>query len=388
MVEVRFLQSSEVLQELRHNLSYARSFRSAVAFLRKTGYAEVRADLVGLLKRGRQAELVIGISGYGITDWESLRELLRLRDRYRNLTVRYYYNEGFHPKLFIFELPGNEKSIVLGSSNLTGGGVGKNVEANVLLRGTRSDRVLADIDRFFENTCFLPAKKLTSVVVRKYKPISGRSRSIKGREKGLGIAKTDMPPMSESGVDVKSPGVLAPALQARFWKISPGSHASEWPLWRKEIEVDSRGRRVGIVAIGWGFDISRLPVRDHIALEREIYRKLRRARRRSYSGYVTGQVQDFAGMRRNDIVVAYSASHIWGIAQVTDDTPYHVDTRGAENETYENRRRVRWLTLRKWRPPKRIMKFFAYPNDTIHRITSPAAIRRIGKQLATPRFEP
>jgi len=170
---------------LKSNMREARSYKFAVAFLRRTGYTEIEQDLEGSLERGHAAELVVGLSGYGITDWESLRELLRLRGKHGNLRVKYYYNEGFHPKLFIFEFPQNLKRIVLGSSNLTGGGIGENVEANILLQGTSSEKAIADILEFFENTCFLPAEELSQEIVNKYRLISESSRRKRKSEKSF-----------------------------------------------------------------------------------------------------------------------------------------------------------------------------------------------------------
>jgi len=197
MVEVNFLQSSQVLHTLKCNLRDARHFRSAVAYLRNSGYGEIERDLISLLENGGQAELVVGLSVYGITDWECLDKLLRLKEKYGNLSVKYYYNEGFHPKLFIFEHPENVKRIVLGSSNLTGGGIRENVEANVLLEGKGPEKAIADIIGFFKKSCSLPAEELSHEIICKYRPLSERSRS-KARSSKPSIRETPIGKPRES----------------------------------------------------------------------------------------------------------------------------------------------------------------------------------------------
>jgi len=392
MVEVRFLQSSQVLRELKGNLRECHSFKLAVAFLKKTGYDEIRSGLLSLLKDHRPAELVVGISSYGITDWEVLRDLLKLRRKYGNLSVKYYNNEGFHPKLFIFESPGNSANIILGSSNLTAGGVRKNIEANVLLRGTISEEVMANIFEFFKNV-FGTAEKLKEAVVKRYRAISKRSRRSKqqsSREFRGKLAETPLAPMRDDYVTIRSTPVSSSALQGiSFWKVAPGPRASEWPLWEKEIAIDKKGARWGIIAVGWSeIDITRLPFDDRVRTERILTRKLRQADYESAPWYVADQAQLFCReIRRGDIAVAYSKKRIYGIAQVAEDNAYHVKIPPSEmlNETYANRRRVRWLSLPYRIPDKRLMKVLA-TNDTVHSITDSDTIEMIKEELRRPSF--
>jgi len=389
MVEVHFLQSSQVLGQLKENLRGSRSLKIAVAFLKKSGYAEIRRGLIGLLNRGRPAEFVIGISNYGITDWEVLDDLYELKGKYANLGVKYYNNEGFHAKLFLFGLPRNKTSIILGSSNLTGGGVRTNVEANLLLEGTGSEGVIADIVEFFENV-FRTAEKLKSEVIEDYRATCERSRHRK-RQSGRKshIKKTPLVSMREEGVEVPFPLASPSTLRDKsFWKVAPGEDGWQWPLWEREIEINSKGVRRGIIAIGWGYNMTKLPFDDPVALKGAIERKLKQARSTSRPGYVTSQVQRFGReIRRGDIIVAYSRSLVHAIAQVEDERPYHVRTKDWRKEPFENRRTVRWLTLRKWRPQKRFMNILARPNDTVHRITDISTIERIEKELARPTFD-
>ena len=389
MVEVRFLQSSEVLAELKDGLRGSRSLKLAVAFLKKSGYGEIRRGLVDLLRRGNPAELVVGISSYGITDYEVLNDLYELKERHGNLSVKYYNNEGFHPKLFLFEFPKKRTRIILGSSNLTGGGVRSNVEANLLLEGTSSEKVIADILEFFKNV-FHMAEKLKREAIENCRMACNRARRNRRQSrKRFHIRKTPLIPMQEKGVKISMPSLSPSVLRGRsFWKVAPGKNAWQWPLWKKEIQIDRKGVRRGIIAIGW-FNMSRLPFDNVVEFDRAMCRALQRTGfKKSRPGYVGFQARSFyRHMKKRDIVVAYSGSHIHGVAQVEDDKPYHVHIKDWKSEPYENRRTVRWLTLRRWRPEKRFMRVLGRPIDTVHRITDAATIEMIIEGLAGPSFD-
>jgi len=376
-----------MLRALKDNLRDAYSFKLAVAFLKKTGYDEIRKGLVSLLKKKRSAELVIGISNYGITDWEALENLLRLKYKYGNLRIKYYNNEGFHPKVFIFELPGITR-IILGSSNLTGGGVKNNVEANVLLQGMSSEEVVRNILEFFKNV-FCTAENLKPEIINKYKSTSRRSRQSKQRFGAESrIKKTPLVPMLNESVNIIPTPILASSLQGRaFWKVAPGENASEWPLWEKEIQIDKNGARWGIIAIGWSeMDMSKLPFNNPVLMERIVATELSQDAYESAPWYVVNQAKLFCKeIKKGDIVVAYSNRRIYGIAQVADDESYHVELEDLENETYANRRRVRWLALPRKIPDERSMRVLA-TNDTVHRITESETIKMIKEEIKKPIF--
>jgi hypothetical protein len=65
------------------------------------------------------------------------------------LRLRYDLGSTFHPKLVLGQRNGNVRAIV-GSSNFTVGGYGRNTELNLLLRGTASDSPLAALQEFVD----------------------------------------------------------------------------------------------------------------------------------------------------------------------------------------------------------------------------------------------
>jgi predicted RNA-binding Zn-ribbon protein involved in translation (DUF1610 family) len=67
------------------------------------------------------------------------------------LQIRYFDKLGFHPKLLIFKGK-NQIAVILGSSNLTSGGLSRNIEANVLLAsGIPEYGPIKDIVEYFDS---------------------------------------------------------------------------------------------------------------------------------------------------------------------------------------------------------------------------------------------
>jgi len=116
-------------------------FRCAVAFAKKSGVKHLAAPLHAFTRRmGTHARLSIGLSQHG-TSLEGLQDLWRVvAGGYGDL---YAFSEGtsgtsnFHPKLYLFKNQTHALAIV-GSSNLTEGGLFTNHEACVVCELTAS----------------------------------------------------------------------------------------------------------------------------------------------------------------------------------------------------------------------------------------------------------
>jgi len=104
------------------------SFRAAVAFVKRSGTQHIRQPLQNFSAHA-QVRISAGIDLYG-TSREGLRDLL---DATPNGQIYIYRNNGpytFHPKVYLFK-SAQRADVVVGSGNLTGGGLFTNYEASL-----------------------------------------------------------------------------------------------------------------------------------------------------------------------------------------------------------------------------------------------------------------
>lgn len=102
----------------------------AVAWARESAVLSLTPVLRQFLEAGGRLRLTVGVGLQG-TSTEALEALLDL-ERFGDIAVFVYHNEAteetFHPKIYLFTAPDNGRLIV-GSSNLTDGGLSTNIEA-------------------------------------------------------------------------------------------------------------------------------------------------------------------------------------------------------------------------------------------------------------------
>lgn len=366
MAEVKFLDAQEILKQVSDCIKSSKKVEIAIAYFKWEGLEQIRRSLEKTLRANKTVKIVVGASSdYGITDWRVLGKLLRLRKRYPNLHLRYYDNPGFHPKLFVF-VTSKKVKILIGSSNLTGGGLGKNVEANIMLEAKQGEEIAQIVEKEFE-FWFSNAPKLTSKVVEDYKKMQ-RKRAGK-LKKSLGLRRTQRKtPLPKRPIKP----VAGPFLKERsYWKVAPGKKGCQWTLWEGEIE-----NNIGVIAIGWefqGIDFG----------NEERAKELISKRLEGKTGYIYNQGWMFyKKMKKGDVVVAYSNRSIFGIAQIMKRDVWYTPIKDWKRELYPNRREVKWL----WRegpihPPKKYMNVLSRPNDTIHPIEDKDAIAFVSSLL-------
>jgi HKD family nuclease len=127
------VKMADVLCEL---LPGSRRAEIAVAFVRYSGLRLIEAAMDECLGKGGDIEFVVGLD-FHTTDAESLRAL-HVRAEAGSRLRLYCYGEPadgrgtYHPKLYLLE-KGQTVTAIVGSSNLTEGGLRSNVEVNVAL---------------------------------------------------------------------------------------------------------------------------------------------------------------------------------------------------------------------------------------------------------------
>lgn len=116
------LLKDQFAQEWKH-------FRAAVAFARRSGTRHI-ADALHAFSRESSVEIIVGIDHLG-TSFEGLNELLKsVQPDGKIFILHNRLPHTFHPKMFIFHSDSKAR-ILIGSGNLTEGGLFTNYEAGV-----------------------------------------------------------------------------------------------------------------------------------------------------------------------------------------------------------------------------------------------------------------
>lgn len=122
-------------EELRKSFSEGKykSFRSLVAFISWSGLGFIHEEIEKFYDKGNNISIIIGISGEDNSESEVLRYFIERFPEGEffvfHVPVNYYL---FHPKVYIFSNR-NETLVIIGSNNLTQGGLFCNSECYVKL---------------------------------------------------------------------------------------------------------------------------------------------------------------------------------------------------------------------------------------------------------------
>lgn len=139
-------------------IEQAEDVRIAVAFASAGGLKLIDDALQRRLGSGAHVEFIVGMDLSG-TDPSALWALYELSQQRSNAHLYCYtrLNDGgiYHPKLYVMGAP-EETTAVIGSSNLTEGGLRKNDEVNTVIRGTRQDEVISDVYAAYSRLKFGP----------------------------------------------------------------------------------------------------------------------------------------------------------------------------------------------------------------------------------------
>ena len=147
-------QLGDRLIELLDSSDY-HTLNIAVAFAKNSGVLRIKDSLERFRKRGGKVNVYVGVD-LGGTSYEALTALLLHTDSLN--VVHSETGQTFHPK--IYQLIGKDKGlVVVGSHNLTGGGLWTNFESSVLIpvdgSGTNDVKLLRGLDDYIENLTLL-----------------------------------------------------------------------------------------------------------------------------------------------------------------------------------------------------------------------------------------
>jgi HKD family nuclease len=125
------------------SITHATKATGVFAFASQNGVDSLVLDpiITGFLGKKRFS-LVVGIDA--VTNRQTLERLLEHQRHFVNLDVRVFWNPVgalFHPKMARFDLDSGAQRIIVGSGNLTPGGLRGNFEAYSVITASRRDKV-------------------------------------------------------------------------------------------------------------------------------------------------------------------------------------------------------------------------------------------------------
>src|SRR5450759_5378658 len=129
---------NELLERFKTELARASKFYLGMALVTQSGLERVLPSMERSLERRGRGYVLFGIDLP--TDPDAIQSLCTLQIRHKeNFEVRRFQpgERFFHPKVSVFVGRTGAKTAIVGSSNLTGGGLSENHETNVFLNDRR-----------------------------------------------------------------------------------------------------------------------------------------------------------------------------------------------------------------------------------------------------------
>lgn len=128
------------------------AWRGVYAFASRDGVNHLMEDpvVLDLMHKGGEIDLIVGIDA--VTNRQTLERLQELEARHSTFRPRVFWNSIgglFHPKISHFRYADGRKILIIGSGNLTPGGMMHNVEAySVISAGPREALDVSSLDEF------------------------------------------------------------------------------------------------------------------------------------------------------------------------------------------------------------------------------------------------
>ncbi len=185
---------------INQEMMNARRVQVAVAFLRYSGVKEIEQSLRQCLDGGGKAEFIVGLD-FKSTDPNAMGFFIRLSNECPNAKFYCFGDRGanktnivFHPKIYLFERA-NETTGVVGSTNLTKGGLTSNFEVNVIFKEKRPlyySQLQAIYNSVkFQDSVFMPDEEYLRGYASVYRAFEASSDKA-SKDKGVRKAITDM----------------------------------------------------------------------------------------------------------------------------------------------------------------------------------------------------
>ena len=132
----------------------ATEWRGLYAFATRDGVDHLIEDKIvhDLMNGGGEIDLVVGVDA--VTNRATLERMQELELRHANFRPRVFWNESgglFHPKVSDFGLADGGRIVIVGSGNLTPGGLMGNFEAYTVIRADQGNEIdIGALEEFLE----------------------------------------------------------------------------------------------------------------------------------------------------------------------------------------------------------------------------------------------
>ena len=132
----------------------ASDWRGLYAFASRDGVDHLIEDKIvhDFMEGGGAIDLIVGIDA--VTNRGTLERMQELEHRHNNFRPKVFWNENrglFHPKISDFGLAGGGRTLIIGSGNLTPGGLMSNFEAYTIITADQADEIdLGALEGFLE----------------------------------------------------------------------------------------------------------------------------------------------------------------------------------------------------------------------------------------------
>jgi HKD family nuclease len=177
---------SRLIDVLIPAISEASHVRLAVAFAKMSGFRLVEGSLKDCVDRGGHAEFLFGLD-FRTTEPAVLRSIVDWRAQCDRVSLFCFSDptsdrqRSYHPKIYVMQRSATV-TMVVGSSNLTAGGLARNAEANVVLTATEEEPIVEDIfgvyHRFkLQPSRFAPDADYVAAYADAYKRVHQAERS-------------------------------------------------------------------------------------------------------------------------------------------------------------------------------------------------------------------
>jgi len=154
-------QRMKLSDVLASTFTTSKTAKVAVAFAKHSGLKLIEEPLVKCLDNRGNVEFVVGLD-FHVTDATVLQTFRSLSKSYSNFSFYCFsdpsdHTVAYHPKLYLFE---NEIRVIsiIGSSNLTKGGLCENVEVNVLLELEKDSEKAENIFDIYARIKYQPSR--------------------------------------------------------------------------------------------------------------------------------------------------------------------------------------------------------------------------------------